>query len=227
MRYAVLSDIHGNLEAFEAALKRLSAENIDAYISLGDIVGYGADPVACIKLLRSLKPEVSIAWNHDRGAVGSFPLDGFNELAREAALWTGKVLKGGEKEYLKSLPTVYRAADFVVTHGSLEEPEDFNYILNRADAVRSMELMDSALLFIGHSHVPCIYDFEITGKRIVNAGSVGQPRNWDPRANFVIYDSDTSVVEMVKVSYDVGKARKKIIDAGLPIFLGDRLLKGQ
>jgi diadenosine tetraphosphatase ApaH/serine/threonine PP2A family protein phosphatase len=161
------------------------------------------------------------------GAIGSFPLDGFNELAREAALWTGEVIGNGEKEYLRSLPTVYRAADFVVTHGSLEEPEDFNYILNRADAVRSMELMDSALLFIGHSHVPCIYDFEMTGKRIVNAGSVGQPRNGDPRANFVIYDSDTSAIEMVKVSYDVEKARKKIIDAGLPIFLGDRLLKGQ
>lgn len=226
MRYAILSDIHGNLEALEASLERLNSEKIDAYISPGDIVGYGADPSGCIKIVRSLDPTASVAGNHDQAVVGSFDPAGFNEYAKAAVLWTRSVLSAAELEYLKSLPLVKEGKVFSVVHGSLEDPQEFNYILNRADAARSMRHMATPLLFVGHSHVPAIYGHEGSPKRIVNAGSVGQPRDGDPRASFVIYDDSTGDVSIVRVEYDIEKARKKIIDAGLPEFLGDRLRGG-
>lgn len=226
MRYAVISDIHANLEAFKAVLKRLETEDISSYISLGDIVGYGADPSECIRLLRSLGPSASIAGNHDWGVAGLFGIDGFSAHARAAALWTRKELKDPEIGYLRSLPAVHINKKFTLVHGSLEEPEEFNYILTKADAARSMGLLATPLLFVGHSHSACVYSFEGGEKRVVNAGSIGQPRDRDPRASFVIYDDDTLDVKIVRVEYDIEKARKKIIDAGLPVFLGDRLREG-
>ena len=225
MRYALLSDIHGNLEGFKAVLKRLEREGIDSYISLGDIVGYGADPSECIKLLRSLKPSASIAGNHDRGVVGMFSLNGFNQYARAAALWTKGALKDPELEYLKSLPIMHIDKDFTLVHGSLEDPEDFNYILSDAEAAGSAGLSATPLVFIGHTHAAHIYRFE-NGRGVINAGSIGQPRDGDPRASFVIYDDKTADIEIMRVDYDIESARQKILDAGLPAFLGDRLLKG-
>lgn len=206
-------------------MKRLEKENVDSCISLGDIVGYGADPSECIKLLKSLGPSASIAGNHDWGVAGKFDLAGFNEYAKVAALWTRKKLAASEKRYLKSLPLEYSGKSFAMVHGSLENPEEFNYILTKSDAIASMKLMVKPVLFVGHSHTACVYNLE-GGKRIVNAGSVGQPRDGDPRASFVIYDDDRSGVEIVRVDYDIEKARRKILDAGLPEFLGDRLRKG-
>ncbi len=226
MRYAVLSDIHGNLEAFRAVLERLESERVDSYISLGDIVGYGADPSECIRLVRSLSPSISIAGNHDRGVAGTFGLGGFSEHAGTAVLWTRKTLEAQELEYLKSLPVVHKNKNFMLVHGSLEKPEEFNYILTNSDAADSMRLTAASLLFVGHSHMAGIYDLEGGTKRVVNAGSVGQPRDRDPRAGFAIYDDDTADVKIVRVDYDIERARKKIIDAGLPSFLGDRLREG-
>ncbi|MCX5679560.1 MAG: metallophosphoesterase family protein [Candidatus Omnitrophica bacterium] len=225
MRYAVLSDIHGNLEAFEAVLKYLETEDIDSYVSLGDIVGYGANPSECIRLLRSLKPSASIAGNHDRGVVGSFDLGDFNEYARAAVLWTRKVLRSLELEYLKSLSAVHVSKKFTLVHGSLKEPADFNYIFSSAEAAESMKLSTTPLLFIGHTHAAHIYKFD-SERRVVNAGSIGQPRDRDHRASFVIYDDDKFDIKIIRVDYDIEKARKKILDAGLPVFLGDRLREG-
>jgi len=226
LRYAVLSDIHGNLEAFEAVLRRLEGENIGHYISLGDIVGYGADPLECIKLLRSLSPSISIAGNHDLGVAGTFDLGGFSEHARTAVLWTRKNLARPELEYLKTLPAIHKDKNFTLVHGSLEKPEEFNYILTKSDAIDSMRLMTTPLLFVGHSHMAGIYNLEDGTKRVVNVGSVGQPRDRDPRASFAIYDDETAGARIVRVGYDIEKARKKILDAGLPAFLGDRLREG-
>ena len=226
MRYAVISDIHGNLEAFKAVLKRLEAEDIDNYLSLGDIVGYGADPSECIKLLRALKPSASIAGNHDWGVAGLSNINGFSPHAKTAALWTREELETSEIEYLKSLPAVHVDKKFTLVHGSLEEPKEFDYILTRADALRSMRLLTTPLLFIGHSHTACVYSFDDAGKRIVNAGSIGQPRDGDPCASCVVYDDDTLDAKIIRVDYDIETARKKILDAGLPVFLGDRLRRG-
>ncbi len=226
MRYAVLSDIHGNLEALEAVLRRLESEGIESYISLGDIVGYGADPSECIRLVRSLNPLFSIAGNHDWGVAGTFDLGGLSADARTAALWTREKLERPEMEYLKSLPVTYGDKNFTLVHGSLVKPEEFDYILTKSDAIASMRLMTGPLLFVGHSHAPAVYSLEGGSKRIVNTGSVGQPRDRDPRASFVIYDDDTADIRTIRVDYDIEKARKKIIDAGLPAFLGNRLREG-
>jgi len=226
LRYAVLSDIHGNLEALKAVLKRLDSEDVTSYISLGDIVGYGADPSECIRLLRSLKLSASVAGNHDWGVAGTFDLGGFNDHARAAILWTRKILGSLELEYLKSLPLVHVGENFSLVHGSLEKPKEFNYILTKSDAAASVKLMTTPVLFVGHSHMACVYNFEGGNKCVVNAGSVGQPRDGDPRASFVIYDDRTGNIKTIRVDYDIERARKKILDAGLPAFLGDRLRKG-
>lgn len=225
MRYALLSDIHSNLEAFQAVLKRLETEDIGSYVSLGDIVGYGADPSECIKLIRSIKPFASIAGNHDWGVAGTFDIDDFSAHARTAVLWTRTKLDALELEYLKLLPAVYVDKKFTLAHGSLEDPEEFNYIRSNTEAAGSMKFSTTPMVFIGHTHAAYIYKFD-GESRVVNAGSVGQPRDRDPRASLAIYDDDDSDIEIIRVEYDIEKARKKILDAGLPVFLGDRLREG-
>lgn len=242
MRYAILSDIHSNLEALDAVLKSAGAEKVDAYISLGDIVGYGADPIAVIKTVRALDLKASIAGNHDWGAIGMADVGDFNEFARSAIEWTAKVLRDEDREYLKDLELVHIEWGMTLVHGSLEDPEQFNYILDTGDAYVTMELMKTPICFVGHSHTAAIYTersgevkrinstkvhIEKGYRYIVNAGSVGQPRDFDPRACYIIYDSEEGVIEFKRVPYDIAAAQKKIIDAGLPGFLAYRLQDGQ
>jgi predicted phosphodiesterase len=242
MRYAVISDIHGNLEAFQAVLSALSEERIDNYLFVGDVVGYGADPKKCIELLKSLNPIVAVAGNHEWGTLEKMDASYFNELAQNAILWTKKVLDNDEIEYLKSLPLVYEDEKMTLVHGTLNMPEEFYYIFDTEDAYVTISQMKSPLCFVGHSHVPAIFvsndakveyrermDIKLNSesKQLINVGSVGQPRDGDPRASFAIYDDEEYTVGIKRVEYDVRKAQEKIIKAGLPPKLAYRLSEGR
>lgn len=242
MRYAVISDIHGNLEAFQAVLADIKDKKIGAYLCIGDVVGYGANPKESIGLLKSLKCSLTIAGNHDWAVAGLTDLEYFNEYAKEAIIWTKRVLNQEELDYLKSFHLLYEGENFSLVHGSLKNPQRFDYILNKAGACSAIALMRTLLCFVGHSHVAEIYYsdkdkiFHTRGpnikigsnkKYIVNVGSIGQPRDGDPRASYAIYDEDGQTVEIKRVPYDVKAAKEKIIDAGLPGILAARLSEGR
>lgn len=242
MRYAILSDIHGNLEAFRAVLDALSDERIDQFLSLGDVVGYGADPKNCLKLLRSLKPKALIAGNHEWGILELKPEENFNELAYSAVLWTRKVLGDEELAYIKRFELVHSSENMALVHGSLNMPEEFYYIFDNEDAEATISQMKSGVCFVGHTHVPGIFasnhnkiesmessEIRLDSERryIVNAGSIGQPRDGDPRASYAIYDDETSIMQIKRVEYDIKKAQDKILRAGLPARLAYRLAEGR
>lgn len=242
MRYGILADIHSNLEAFIEVKKQRETENIDKFICLGDIVGYGANPKECIIQSKEMF-DVIIAGNHDWAAAGTFDLLCFNQYAREAVKWTKEIIDEAEANFLKSLPLIKEVDDFILVHGSLYHPDDFNYILNLPEALKAFNNMQQHICFIGHSHAPAIFvkgenlsiDYLDVSKikmapekkYIINVGSVGQPRDGNPKACFCIYDTDTKIAEIKRVSYPVEKTQNKIINAGLPYFLATRLAGGR
>ena len=239
MRYAIISDLHSNIEALEAVRASIEKEDVDATVSLGDIVGYGADPVECISMLREMDPLVSLTGNHDHASIGLTNIDYFNQNARCAIVWTRENLGEEEIRYLGSLPMTGRIDGAVLVHSSLVDPGEWNYILTLGAAAGCFDLMDEDICFIGHSHNPIIFGEETYripedgeelqlggGKHIVNDGSVGQPRDGDPRSRYVIYDSSRRTVAYRAVEYDIERAREKILEAGLPRALGDRLIFG-
>ena len=240
MRYAILSDIHGNLEALEAALKALEDERIDKFLCAGDIVGYGADPGLCIKITRQVCPEIVIG-NHDAASAGAYDMNAFNDAARSAIAWTKKKLTEHEASFLKKLEFVFSNEHLTMVHGTLQESESFHYMFERNAAARTFSEMKTRVCFVGHTHVAGIFSEKENRirylskskvkiskgeKLIVNAGSVGQPRDGDPRACFSVYDTDRGFVESKRMPYDVKRAQKKILEAGLPPFLAFRLEQG-
>jgi diadenosine tetraphosphatase ApaH/serine/threonine PP2A family protein phosphatase len=240
MRYGIMADIHGNLEALEAVMEAFSGERIDSLICAGDIVGYGADPVECVARVRKTA-SAAIAGNHEWGVLGLTSLDYFNDFAGAAIVWTKDALDAASMDYIRSLGLVYESGAMTVVHGTPESPEDFNYILSEADAHHSMQFMKTAVCFVGHSHSPGIFssgarkavrsagnDVVLVGgeKYIVNVGSVGQPRDGDPRAAYAIFDTARSTVTIKRVGYDIKKAQEKILAAGLPPGLAYRLSEG-
>jgi predicted phosphodiesterase len=242
MRYAVISDIHGNLEAFEAVLKAVSEENVEGYMFVGDVVGYGANPKECIKMLVSLKPVITIAGNHEWGATGNLDISYFSEAAADAVLWTRKALGEGEIEYLRSMPLIYEDEKITLVHGTLNMPEEFYYTFDTEDAYVTLSQMRNPLCFVGHTHVPGIFVSDQTKvdilenldikmdtelKYLVNVGSVGQPRDGNPEASFAIYDDEEFTISIKRVPYDVRKAQDKIMKAGLPAELAARLSEGK
>lgn len=242
MRYGLISDIHSNLEALQAALEDLSKQGIDKYLCIGDVVGYGADPNACIRLIKSLDPAVLIAGNHEWGAVGLMDLEYFNEMAGAAIEWTKSALGHDEIEYLRSFKLAHEGDKFTLVHGTLESPEKFYYMMTSDDARKNMELMKSALCFVGHTHSPGIlYSYgdkmgyaagpkvklDRNKKYMINIGSIGQPRDSDPRASYAIYDDAEGSVELRRTAYDVASAQGKILKAGLPKRLAARLPEGR
>ncbi|MBL7071242.1 MAG: metallophosphoesterase family protein [Candidatus Omnitrophica bacterium] len=241
MRYGIFADIHSNLEAYEAVLEAMRAERLDSYVCAGDIVGYGADISRCIELTKAITGNV-ICGNHDQASAGRLDTRYFNPGARGAVSWTAKRLNEAERQYLSDLKLTYDGADFTVVHGSLDEPDKYHYILDVNAALRNFQMMRKKLLFIGHTHRPIVYkrkgeDVSVTTDRevrlekdssyIVNAGSVGQPRDGDPRAAYVVYDNRENVIQIKRVSYDVKKAQEKILVAGLPPHMAERLGYGQ
>lgn len=242
MRYAVISDIHSNLEAFQAVIECLAREKIDKYLCLGDVIGYGADPHACLRLLQSLKPDVLIAGNHEWAVLDLIDIEDFSELAKEAVVWTKSVLTEAEIEYLKSFRLIYESEKFILVHGTLDEPGKFYYILSDYDAYNTMKLMKAPVCFAGHSHVSGIFysdngsikytrtskvRIDYTRKYVINPGSVGQPRDSDPNAACAIYDDRASTIEIKRIPYDISTAQKKILEEGLPRMFASRLAEGR
>ncbi len=244
-RYLVLSDLHSNLEALRAVLDCAGGLAYDRVLILGDIVGYGADPGAVIDVVRGLPRSVVIRGNHDRVAAGLGEGDEFNVAARSAVLWTRRALQGPGLEYLRALPRGPRefAAGGLLCHGTpLDEDE---YLLEEEGARRCFEAISFELCFFGHTHYPCVFtqegervrlrlpqgeiaEFPLArgARHLVNPGSVGQPRDRDPRASFALYDDAASSVTIHRIAYPIDGARQKILEAGLPRWLGDRLRLG-
>jgi len=243
LRYAFIADIHGNLVALLAVLADLDHQEIGTILCLGDIVGYAAEPARCIAVVRERAKHI-VAGNHDYAAAGEISCDEFNEFARAAIIWTRRQLSEEEKDWLRQLPLIVHVDQFSMVHSSLHRPEDFNYIESGHDAAECFREMQEALCFVGHSHVPAVffdtgkslipsYRLDLTstvpveGRMIVNVGSVGQPRDEDPRAAYCIYDSDANTVEIRRVTYDTEAAADKVRAAGLPELLAFRLKLGR
>ncbi len=240
MRYAILSDIHANYDALEAVLKELEKENIDQYVCVGDIVGYGAEPDRCVDKIKDLVV-ACVAGNHDFATIEKTNIEFFNAYAKEATLWTRQRLSEENKKYLEDLKLVEEINGFTIVHGTLYAPALFDYIQTTFDAYLSLQVLDKQLCFVGHSHVPISFflDDAVTysveseielkpgTKAIINVGSVGQPRDDNPKAAYAIYDTEKSKVWIKRAEYDVESAAKKIEEAGLPEILGERLKYGR
>jgi diadenosine tetraphosphatase ApaH/serine/threonine PP2A family protein phosphatase len=241
LRYAILGDIHGNLEALEAALKGLRSAGIDRYLQVGDVVGYGADPGPCIQAMRDIHATV-VAGNHDWAVIGKLDTSYFNPYAREAVEWTRSILSEDDRQFLERLSLVERVDDEIeLVHATLDQPELFDYIQTYYDAHQSFEAMQGMVCFIGHSHVPVSFlrthvivhtdaenlSLAEVSKALINVGSVGQPRDDNPKTAYAIYDTTTREYTLMRVAYDAKHTADKIRKAGLPPILGERLLFGR
>ncbi|MEE3260038.1 MAG: metallophosphoesterase family protein [Candidatus Latescibacterota bacterium] len=239
MRLAVLSDIHANREALYAVIDTGRAHGVDAWLCLGDIVGYGADPQACLHRVRELTDAV-ILGNHDAAAVGLQDLAYFNPHARRAAEWTAEQLNDAERQYLAALPLVLEQGEALFVHAEPSRPTEWGYVVDLADAQRALMAIAQRFCFVGHSHYPLLCaecDGEVKmvaagpiqtqSRYLANVGSVGQPRDGDPRACFALWDQAADTLELVRCPYDIATAQNKIIAAGLPPFLAERLAQGQ
>jgi predicted phosphodiesterase len=236
MSIAILSDVHGNLEALSAIFNYLEKKKITEIYCLGDIVGYGPNPNECVELI-SEKCTNAIIGNHDHAALGLTSVEYFNEFAKVSTRWTMNQLTNKSKNYLLSLDFKYGNNSFLLVHSSPSDPKSWNYVLTEEDAKIEFQYFDQPICFIGHSHFPIIFSLkgytrknkvklDLSNKYIVNVGSTGQPRDGDSRACFCLYDREHRKIEYVRIEYDIAKTRDKIVKAGLPMFLADRLKKG-
>lgn len=236
MAIAIISDIHSNLEALETALDFIDSRNIEEINCLGDIVGYGPNPNECVQLIRE-RCDIVLMGNHDYAAIGLANVDYFNEYAKIATQWTMNALSRKNVDYLKTLPFSHQTDDALMVHSSPTNPSHWYYVLSLQDALIEMRAFTQPICFIGHSHVPGIFSkkqivrtqtmkIEPNEKYIVNVGSVGQPRDGIPESSIVIYDPDARTIEYKRLEYDIKSTYSKIIRAGLPVFLAERLLKG-
>lgn len=241
MRYAVLSDVHSNLEAFKVVLTDVEQKRIEDIVFLGDAVGYGPDPNECIELLVE-RCKTLLAGNHDWGVLGLTDITYFNEYARYAIEWTRSMLAEKNSNILRSFPVKEesRNDDILFVHSTPREPEEWHYLLTLWDAEINFRYFDNKFCFLGHSHYPFIIEklpseelityketarIKKSARYIINAGSVGQPRDGDPRACYAIIGDEK--VEIVRIPYDIGSVQKKMRREHLPSFLIERLLVGR
>lgn len=246
MRYLVLSDVHANLEALTAVLET-SASDWDEVLVLGDLVGYGGDPNAVIDRIKALPVAAMVRGNHDKVACGLDSMDSFNHVARQAIEWTMRVLTPENQRWLKELPRGPLAVDELtaICHGAPWDED--SYLFDERDVERAMPLSGPPLCLFGHTHVPSIFRaagslveamLPIRGERckvsiekdqryLVNCGAVGQPRDGDPRAAYGLLDRQARVLTLVRTPYDVAGAQGRILGAGLPAVLAQRLALGR
>lgn len=253
MRYVIFSDVHANIEALAAVLAHAARKRKDAWVFLGDAVGYGAAPNQVIERLRRLKGRlVAVRGNHDRVVLDpSSGIEFFNDHAKLAARWTSIVLHPANRRWLASVPAgpVWLEPHIVACHGAPQDED--TYIFADSDAVDAFVAVPQAwVVFFGHSHVPCVYELRREGdeahlsfawlkgadrmelslsrrsRYLINVGAVGQPRDRDWRPAYGVFDSDRGKLTIYRIVYDAHAARKRILDAGLPQILGDRLVRG-
>ncbi|MGQ9553910.1 MAG: metallophosphoesterase family protein [Anaerolineae bacterium] len=243
MRYLVIADVHANLAAFETVLS--SAPVFDEIWCLGDIVGYGPDPNECIELLRQHR-HIAVAGNHDWAVIGRLDLDDFNPMARAAVEWTASELSGDNRRYLEGLPVLLQKEGITIVHGSVRFPV-WEYIDEPAIAWENMALLETQYCLVGHTHVPIMYIANGWRRRaraialvgtsvalkladrqvILNVGSVGQPRDGDPRAAYVMLDMASGAAELHRVDYPIDRTRRRMERVGLPNRNAFRLALGR
>lgn len=243
MKYGILGDIHGNLSALRAVLAELEKERVDRYLSVGDVVGYGAAPRECIQLLREIDATV-VKGNHDAACVGELDVVYFNNYARAAVHWTQGELSKQDTAWLSGLPLIANLEHACVAHGTYYRPELFDYVQSTTDADPSLNALQLPVCFVGHTHHPVTLlrlrdeplrtaytedtevDLAESHRALVNVGSVGQPRDEDPRAAFAVYDTERERVWIRRVEYDIEREAARIRGAGLPNALAERLFLG-
>jgi predicted phosphodiesterase len=241
MHYAILSDVHANLEALDAVLRDVDKRKIENLFFLGDAVGYGPNPNECIEVLVE-RCKILLAGNHDWGVLGRTGITYFNEFARIAITWTQSVLTEENRRTLLSFPVKKekKGEDMLLVHSTPKDPEEWHYLLTLWDAEINFHYFENKSCFLGHSHYPFIIERLPSGelvtykeaahigkteRYIMNVGSVGQPRDGDPRACYAVINDEK--MEVVRVSYDIETVQKKMINERLPLFLIERLSKGR
>lgn len=244
MRCAILADIHANLGAFEAVLEDITRRGgVDTFWNLGDTVGYGPNPEACLDRLSKLE-HTSVAGNHDLAAIGKISTTDFNPEATTAANWTGQRLSRENKAYLEALPLSTENGDFTLVHGSPRDPV-WEYLVDGQSARANLSYFKTRYCLVGHSHQPLVFEAKDNGdvrliefadgsrlelgkkKLIINPGSVGQPRDGDPRASYAIYDTEDKSITLHRVAYDVAPVQSRMAALSLPHRLIARLSYGQ
>ena len=240
MKYAVIADIHANWEAFQVVLADIKDQKCTHYCCVGDVVGYGANPKECLQIVRSMNMPC-VKGNHDEYCSSEEDLDGFNPHAAEAVTWTRKQLSPDDRQWLRDLKYVRMVASFSMVHATLDGPQRWGYVFDKLMAAASFTYQNTSVCFFGHTHVPVAFvrDSVVRGgsyskfkvepgrKYFVNVGSVGQPRDGNPKCGYVIYDLDEGSIELRRLEYDIPTAQKKILAAGLPSRLADRLSFGK
>jgi predicted phosphodiesterase len=240
MRFAIFSDIHSNLEALEAVLADARRRKCTHFVCLGDVVGYNADPHECVELVRELDCP-TVKGNHDEQASISESSTDFNELAERAIKWTRDNLTAKDKQWLRDLPYQKQVRDFTIVHATLDTPAQWGYVFNNLEAAASFTYQRTTVCFFGHTHVPMVFirdegvrremidhvRIEPAKKYFINVGSVGQPRDGNWRAAYCVYDVESNLVQRLRIKYDLAAARQKVIDAGLPRPLAERLAMGR
>lgn len=247
MRYLILSDIHANFDALETVLDEARRIGYDRTLVLGDLVGYGAQPNEVVERVRALAPEAIIRGNHDKVASGLEPADGFNPVAQQAAQWTYRTLTPENRTYLSTRPAgpILVDSDTEICHGSPGDED--TYITSELAALRALKQAERPVCFYGHTHVPVAFQLSDTGfeaitqggdseetvvmvrglRYLINPGAVGQPRDGDPRAAFATFERESLTVVLYRVAYPVERAQHKIVEAGLPRVLANRLGVGR
>jgi diadenosine tetraphosphatase ApaH/serine/threonine PP2A family protein phosphatase len=240
MRYAIISDIHSNLEALEAVLKDIEGQDVDQLLCLGDVVGYGANPNECTQRIRDSVSHI-VAGNHDFAAIGKTDISYFNPHAKRAVSWTAKTLNQDHAQYLSQAPYTMIVEDLLLVHATPSDPPAWSYLLSAQMAASEFAAFGEPICLIGHSHQPLAFSTaedaqSWSGEKlscdsgeqyIINVGSVGQPRDGDPRACYAIFDLHEHAIQLRRVTYDVREAQRKILQAGLPPVLAIRLAHGE
>ncbi len=242
MKIAIISDIHANWEALEVVLNYIKEAKCSSVICCGDVVGYGANPYECLSSLAKIKNLHIVLGNHDAGVLDKTPIRYFNEVAQEAIIWTKRHLNKEAFAYLAPLRLKERFPPFYICHASPHSPESWQYIFSLEEAKYQFRFFTEPICVIGHTHIPFAVEksdrnyrlireeeFLIEdGKRyLINVGSVGQPRDGNPCATFGIYDQNRKSFKFIKLKYDIKSAAQKILEAGLPRVLAERLFLGR
>jgi len=240
MKYAIIADIHGNFEAFQVVLEDIKAQKCTHVACLGDVVGYNANPKECLDIVRSMNIPC-VKGNHDEYCSSEQELEGFNPHAAEAINWTRQHLTDDDRKWLRELKYLRLVSSFTIVHATLDVPQRWGYVFDKLAAAASFTYQNTPVCFFGHTHVPVAFirDSVVRGgtyskfkvepgrKYFVNVGAVGQPRDGNPKSAYVVYDMDEGTIELRRLDYDIATTQKKILEAGLPPRLAERLAFGK
>jgi len=240
MKFAIIADIHANLDAFQVVLDDCKKQQVTHYACLGDVVGYNANPKECLDIVRTMNMPC-VKGNHDEYCSSEEHLEGFNPAAAEAVNWTRKQLTEDDRQWLRDLKYTRMVTNFTIVHATLDGPQRWGYVFDKLAAAASFTYQNTSVCFFGHTHVPVAFmkDSMVRGgtyskfkleagkKYFVNVGAVGQPRDNNPKAAYVVYDTLEATIELRRLDYDIAAAQKKILAAGLPERLAERLAYGR